>query len=54
MAVAVTSDYGFTHAEGTVAEILAQLETDEVKAKNIISFYYNAGDSKHCVVYKEG
>lgn len=54
MTVSTTNDYGFTHAEGTVAEILAQLESDSVKVKNIVNFYYNVGSSKHCVVYKNG
>lgn len=49
--VTTNSDGGWKSVQGTLTEVLNQLNTDNVKRDDVIGFSYDSGASNFVVVY---
>lgn len=54
MAVTTNSDGNWRSAQGTLSEVLGQLNSDDVKRSDVVSFEYDNGSSNFVAVYWDG
>lgn len=54
MAVTTNTDGNWKSAQGTLSEVLSELNSDDAKKSDVVSFEYDSGNSNFVAVYWDG